>query len=585
VVEVDPRIGTEFAGYRIETLLGRGGMAVVYRARDERLDRRVALKLLNPDLSADGRFRERFLRESKLAASIGHPSIVPVYEAGEAEGLLFVAIGYVEGTDLASLLAGEGRLEPERALEIVAQLAGALDAARWGRGLVHGGLKPSEVLVAPAADAGSGEHVFLCGFGLRRELPPGARLAEAPKQLGMIDYLAPEQIEGKPVSPRTDVYALGCLLFECLTCEPAFRGDSPEALLQAHLHKQAPSARRSCPDLPAGIDRVIRTALAKWPEERYSTCGELAAAARVALAPSREQPSEAALPPRQEQEAGEELPASAAAESPVGAPASPAQRLGKRGRKPIAAIGLVLLLAALVAGVIWLTGRDTADLSSATPAPSAAETLTEVAVPEGQGTAEPPAEPASDGSPAPVGLVAPGSRHALTVDGVPFSFRVPTPGWERFGSISINKSTVGPQGAEAIIFWTSFPDGEYADPCANLLSPRVGRSAADLAAAVSTVPGTKLVRGPSDVTVGGRAAKHVVLTVRENVGCDPGFFYTWEDLEVGALWPETRPGDTIRVWIVDVDGTRLFIEAETTGQAGSDLEQEVQQIVESIRFD
>jgi hypothetical protein len=186
-------------------------------------------------------------------------------------------------------------------------------------------------------------------------------------------------------------------------------------------------------------------------------------------------------------------------------------------------------------------------------------------------------------------------RHAVTEEGVPFSFRVPTVGWERFrsistdksagGPISINKSIVGPQGAEAIIFWTSFPDGDYADPCARLLSPPVGPSAADLAAAVWTAPGTELVTGPSDVTVGGRPAKHVVLTVRENVGCDPGFFYTWRDVFGGALWPTTEMGVTIRVWIVDVDGTRLFIEGETTDQASLDLEQEVQQIVESISFD
>jgi hypothetical protein len=175
-------------------------------------------------------------------------------------------------------------------------------------------------------------------------------------------------------------------------------------------------------------------------------------------------------------------------------------------------------------------------------------------------------------------------RRALTVDGVPFSFSVRTRGWETFGSISINKSTVGPQGAEAIIFWTSFPDGDHADPCSQLLSPPVGRSAADLAAAVATAPGTKLVTGPSDVTVGGRAAKHVVLTVRQDVGCDPGFFYTWQDIPWGALWPMTGVGDTIRVWIVDVDGTRLFIEAETSKQAGSGLKQEIQEIVESIRF-
>ena len=169
-----------------------------------------------------------------------------------------------------------------------------------------------------------------------------------------------------------------------------------------------------------------------------------------------------------------------------------------------------------------------------------------------------------------------------------------TVGWERFssistdksagGPISINKSIVGPQGAEAIIFWTSFPDGDYADPCARLLSPPVGSSAADLAAAVSTAPGTELLTGPSNVTVGGRPAKHVALTVRENVGCDPGFFYTWRDVYGGALWPTTGVGDTIRVWIVDVDGTRLFIEAETTKasrprpQAGSPADRRIDQV-------
>jgi hypothetical protein len=178
-------------------------------------------------------------------------------------------------------------------------------------------------------------------------------------------------------------------------------------------------------------------------------------------------------------------------------------------------------------------------------------------------------------------------RCALTVGGVPFSFRVTTGGWERFGSISINKSTVGSQGAEAIIFWTSFPDGDIADPCDNLLHPRGGLrgpSAADLAAAVAKAPGTELVAGPSNVTVGGLPAEHVVLTVRKDLRCDPGFFYTWEDVEGGALWPYTVAGVTINVWIVDVDRTRLFIESETSRQAGPELEREVQQIVGSIRF-
>jgi hypothetical protein len=204
---------------------------------------------------------------------------------------------------------------------------------------------------------------------------------------------------------------------------------------------------------------------------------------------------------------------------------------------------------------------------------------------------EPPSEPGVGSSDDPVV-----ARHAVTEEGITFSFRLPTTaGWERFssistnktagGPISLNKSSVGPQGAEAILFWTSFPDGDYADPCARLLSPPVGSSAADLAAAVSTAPGTELVAGPSNVTLGGRAAQHVALTVREKVGCEPGFFYTWREVNGGAFWSTTGIGDTIKVWIVDIDGTRLFIEAETTKQAVGGLEQEVQQIVESISFE
>ena len=189
-------------------------------------------------------------------------------------------------------------------------------------------------------------------------------------------------------------------------------------------------------------------------------------------------------------------------------------------------------------------------------------------------------------------------RHTVTEEGVRFSLRVPTTkpgwvGWERFssistrkspgGPISLNKSIVGPQGAEAIIYWTSFPDGDYADPCVRLLKRSIGRSAAKLAAAVSTSPGTKLVERPSNVTLGGHPAKHVVLKVRESVGCDPGFFYTWQEVFGGAFWRTTDVGATIRVWIVAVGGTRLFIAAATTDE-GAKLERQVRQIVESIRF-
>jgi hypothetical protein len=175
-------------------------------------------------------------------------------------------------------------------------------------------------------------------------------------------------------------------------------------------------------------------------------------------------------------------------------------------------------------------------------------------------------------------------RNALTVDGVPMSFTVRRHGWEHFGDISINKSILGPQGAEAMIFWTSFPDGERADPCARLSSQPVASSVDDLAFAVSTAPGIELVSGPSDVTVGGLGAQHVVLVVLKDLGCDPGYFYIWHDRTTGALWPSTNVGDTIRVWIVQVRGTLLFIEAETTTQATAQLEHEIEQIVGSIRF-
>ncbi len=176
-------------------------------------------------------------------------------------------------------------------------------------------------------------------------------------------------------------------------------------------------------------------------------------------------------------------------------------------------------------------------------------------------------------------------RLLLTVDRVPFSFSLQAgDSWERFGSTSINKYISGGQDAEAIIFWNTLPSDKNTNRCA----PLVGASLADLAAAVASAPGTELVAGPSDVTVGGRAAKHVVLTVREDVGCDPGFFFTWPAWDGGAFWLETVPGDTIRVWIVDVDGTHFVIEAETQPEAGSEIEQveqEIQQFVDSIRFE
>jgi streptogramin lyase/tRNA A-37 threonylcarbamoyl transferase component Bud32 len=277
-VETDPLLGTELAGYRIESVLGRGGMGAVYLAEDLRLKRRVALKLIAPELAADERFRERFLRESRLAASLDHSHVVPVHAAGETDGQLWIAMRYVQGTDLRTLLEREGPLEPGRALALVAQVASALDAAH-AHGLVHRDVKPANVLVT---EEDGEEHCYLSDFGLARSPeaagdPTGAHLS------GTVDYTAPEQIAREPANGRADLYSLGCVLYECLVGEPPFKRPRAVATLFAHASEPPPSLRTQQPDLPEAIDNVIAKALAKDPEDRYQTCGELAQAGREAL--------------------------------------------------------------------------------------------------------------------------------------------------------------------------------------------------------------------------------------------------------------------------------------------------------------
>ena len=263
----DARVGTELAGYRLEALLGRGGMGVVYRARDLALDRDVALKLLAPHLAEDVSFRERFLTESRVAASLEHPNVVPIHDAGEIDGQLYIVMRLVVGSDLKVVLRG-GPLEPARAVGIVEQIASALDAAH-ARGLVHRDVKPSNVLLDEHG------HVYLADFGLSRYLGDAAASLGPGRSLGTADYVAPEQIRCEEVDGRTDVYALGCLLYECLAGEPPFRRGSDAATLFAQLEDDPPT-------LP-GLEEVLPKALAKDPADRYPTCGELVADAREAL--------------------------------------------------------------------------------------------------------------------------------------------------------------------------------------------------------------------------------------------------------------------------------------------------------------
>ena len=270
--------GAVVAGYRIERVAGRGGMGVVYQATQLALDRPAALKVIAPELADDVMFRERFKRESHTAASIDHPNVIPVYEAGETDGQLYIAMRYVEGTDLRDLIRREGELSPAHAVRVVAQVAAALDAAHR-RGLVHRDVKPGNVLIAEDGE----EHVYLTDFGLTKRTASVGGMTQTGQFVGTVDYSAPEQIKGEHADARTDVYALGCVLFQALSGRVPFERDSEVAKIYAHLTDTPPSLSSTAPAIPAPLDGVVRRALAKEPDERYQSAGDLARAADAAL--------------------------------------------------------------------------------------------------------------------------------------------------------------------------------------------------------------------------------------------------------------------------------------------------------------
>jgi serine/threonine protein kinase len=265
----DLRIGTTLASYRLESIIGRGGMGVVYLAEHVHLHRKVALKLLVPDLMESEDFRERFIRESRIAASIHHPNIVTVYDAGEADGLLFIAMHYVQGTDMAKLLQSEGPLELSRAISLLGQVASALDVAH-SHGIVHRDVKPGNVMM-------EGEHCYLTDFGLTKRLSSNTGLTGT-GMVGTLDYMSPEQIEGSELDGTTDVYALGCLAYHALSGAVPFQKDSDVSVMYAHLHEPLP-------ELSGGLDpevhAVIARAMAKRREDRFPTCGNFIAALRL----------------------------------------------------------------------------------------------------------------------------------------------------------------------------------------------------------------------------------------------------------------------------------------------------------------
>jgi serine/threonine-protein kinase len=367
-----PRIGSEFAGYRLDSLLGHGGMSIVYRAEHLSLGRTVALKLLAPELSEDEAFRERFLRESRMAAGLDHPNVIPIYEAGEESGCFYIAMRYVEGSDLKTILKEKGPLDGARTVSIIAQVASALAAAH-AKGLVHRDVKPANILIASGHGPEESDHVYLSDFGVVKHQASQA-LTRTGVFVGTAEYAAPEQIEGKTLDGRADVYALGCVTYECLAAMPVYDKDSEVALMYAHLLEPPPPLTQSRPELPPAVDEVIGRAMAKSPDERYQTPRELAAGLRQALFGDTQVPAVTGAVQQTVLAPGAAAPDTAppTAVAGDGAPAAPAPprperpappppppgRGGRRGLLILVALLALLLIGGGIAAALLLTGGD-----------------------------------------------------------------------------------------------------------------------------------------------------------------------------------------------------------------------------------
>ncbi|WP_166427212.1 serine/threonine-protein kinase, partial [Nonomuraea mesophila] len=276
-------IGQEVAGYYIEDIVGKGGMAVVYLALDPRLSRRVALKILNPVLSVDDRFRQRFILESRTVASIEHPNIIPIYEANaDADGVLYIAMRYVDGLDLRRLIYDRGPLPLGPANRIFAQVAAALDAAH-AHDLIHRDVKPANILLA-------GDHVYLTDFGITKHRSSISGLTQTDQFIGTPRYMSPEQINKEHIDGRCDQYALACVVYEALSARLPFQRENDIALLWAHLAEQPTPLSQLRPELPPQVDAVMMRALAKAPEQRYATCAEFVTALREAITGQQDDP-------------------------------------------------------------------------------------------------------------------------------------------------------------------------------------------------------------------------------------------------------------------------------------------------------
>jgi Protein kinase domain len=379
--------GDEFAGYRVERRLGRGGMGILYLAVEPGLERRVALKLIAPEAADDEVFARRFAEESRIAASIEHPNVVPIYAAGEEAGVPYIAMRYVAGADLARRLAREGRLSPQVAVDLIAQIGNGLDAIH-AAGLIHRDVKPANVLLS--GDDG-GDHAYITDFGVARNVATESGLTQTGRFVGTLDYVAPEQISGGAIDARVDVYALGCLLFKLLTGEVPFPKDGEAARLYAHLNDPPPAPSLYVPEVSMALDDIVIRAMSKGPDDRYPSAGDLGRAAQAALrgerpaAPERTVATGAAATRTAETistKAGE-MRASSPPTEPTrrlddeAPPAAAEPGAAGSGRRWALIGGLAALLAAVVVVVILISGGGSNPDTAVTTGPTTNESISQ----------------------------------------------------------------------------------------------------------------------------------------------------------------------------------------------------------------
>jgi pSer/pThr/pTyr-binding forkhead associated (FHA) protein len=294
---VEVGVGTTIGGYRLDQLIGQGGMGQVYLAQNLESGTRAAVKLLTPDLARQSGFRERFVREARYANSLNHPNVIEVYDAGEQEGVLYIVMQLVEGYDLKNVMSRDGALDPARAVHLMGQVASALDAAH-AQDLLHRDIKPGNVMIVAAAAPGQPEHCFLTDFGLSKNVSSDSIALTAQGEfVGTIDYTAPELVLGKPFDSRLDVYSLGCLFYECLAGQPPFNKERDVEVLYAHIQDPPPKITAVRSDVPPALDEVIAKSMAKKPEDRFATCTEFINAARAVIGEPAQPPPPPPPPP------------------------------------------------------------------------------------------------------------------------------------------------------------------------------------------------------------------------------------------------------------------------------------------------